>query len=228
MMVQRDGVLRTMGEQIHPEHTALVVVDVQNDFIHPEGWYGKDVYADIPQVGSKQDSEIGALRMLANLKPLLAAARRSGVFVAFVQAIYDPQYMSPSQTFILERQGTYGLICLDGTFGARIHEDVTPQPGAREVVVRKHRFSAFWGTDMDLILRSNDIKTVVMTGTVTSGCVEATARDAAFNDYYVVTVEDCCADWLDGRQKTAIETMGFACGFVASAQEVQDIWAEQG
>ena len=45
MMVQRDGVLRTMGEQIHPEHTALVVVDVQNDFIHPEGWYGKDVYA---------------------------------------------------------------------------------------------------------------------------------------------------------------------------------------
>ena len=59
--------------------------------------------------------------------------------------------------------------------------------------MRKYRSSGFWGTNLDMILRSNSIKTVVVGGCTTEGCVESTARDAMFNDYYVVIPEDCVA-----------------------------------
>ena len=52
--------------------------------------------------------------------------------------------------------------------------------------MKKYRSSAFWGTNLDLLLRSNGIKSVVVTGCTTEGCVESTARDAMFTDYYVV------------------------------------------
>lgn len=217
MVAQKDGVLRTLEEQIDPRHTALVVVDVQNDFVHPDGLYGKRVpglwerYPLIP-------------RMLSNLKNLLGVARETGVLAAFVQAIYDPVYLSPAQRFIFERQGTYGKICLKGSFGAEIYEELRPTPGAREVIVAKHRFSAFWGTDLPVVLRSNGIKTMVMTGTVTSGCVEATARDGMFNDYYVVTVEDCCADREERWHQGFMERANYACGYVAAAAKVAAIW----
>ena len=62
-----------------------------------------------------------------------------------------------------------------------------------DLVVKKYRSSGFWGTNLDMLLRSNGIKSVVITGCTTEGCVESTARDALFNDYYVVIVEDCVA-----------------------------------
>ena len=60
-------------------------------------------------------------------------------------------------------------------------------------MVKKYRSSAFWGTNLDLLLRSNGIKSLIMAGCTTEGCVESTARDALFNDYYVVVAEDCVA-----------------------------------
>ena len=62
-----------------------------------------------------------------------------------------------------------------------------------DLVVKKYRSSGFWGTNLDMLLRSNGIQTVLVSGCTTEGCVESTARDAMFNDYYVVIAEDCVA-----------------------------------
>jgi nicotinamidase-related amidase len=78
-----------------------------------------------------------------------------------------------------------------GTAGHEFVDELRPRAG--EFVVPKWRSSAFWGTNLDLLLRSNGIKTLVVTGCTTEGCVESTARDAMFNDYHVVVVEDCVA-----------------------------------
>jgi nicotinamidase-related amidase len=78
---------------------------------------------------------------------------------------------------------------IDGTSGAEGIEALAPAPG--EVLVKKHRSSAFWGTDLNMLLRSNGIKTIIITGCTTEGCIESTARDGQFNDYYVVIAEDC-------------------------------------
>ena len=61
------------------------------------------------------------------------------------------------------------------------------------MIVKKYRSSGFWGTNLDMLLRSNAVQSVVVTGCTTEGCVESTARDAMFNDYYVVLPEDCVA-----------------------------------
>ena len=87
-MGEPQGVLRTLQEQIDPRHTALVIVDVQNDFVHPKGQWGEmfpSLWQTCPLIP----------RMLTNLKALLEAAREAGVFIIFVRGTYDPQYISP-------------------------------------------------------------------------------------------------------------------------------------
>ena len=73
-----------------------------------------------------------------------------------------------------------------------IHPSVKPLPG--EVVVGKHRVNALFGTDLDMVLRSNNIETLVILGYATSGVVLSTVRYAADLDYRLLVVEDCCSD----------------------------------
>ena len=65
--------------------------------------------------------------------------------------------------------------------------------------MKKYRSSGFWGTNLDMLLRSNGIKSIVVTGCTTEGCVESTASDALFNGYYVVLTEDCVATTMEKR-----------------------------
>ena len=90
--------------------------------------------------------------------------------------------------------------------------------------MRKWRSSGFWGTNLDMILRSNGIETVVMTGCTTEGCVESTARDAMFNDYYVVIAEDCVGS--DDRQQHDASLLLMRHRFdVAQSPEISATWA---
>ena len=99
---------------------------------------------------------------------------------------------------------------------------------SNEIVVTKHRFSAFWGTPIDLVLRSHCIKSVVATGVVTSGCVDATGRDAFFLDYYVTVVSNCIADPSAEYHRVFVEKFGVACGSAATAGEIIDAWPADG
>ena len=214
----RSGLLRTLEEQVQPRRTALVIVDVQNDFVHPEGIYGRrsqSLWEEQPLIP----------RMLETLPRLLDSARSAGCLVVFVRGIYDSKYISDSYAVQLEQKDLYGQICLAGSFGADFYGDIRPPGGVREVVVSKHRYSAFWGTDLSMVLRSNGVKTVVMTGTVTSGCVESTARDAFFNDFYTVTVDDACADRTLEAQQAMLSAMAKNFGYVATVDDIVRIWS---
>ena len=215
----RPTVMRTLEEQVDPKHAALVIIDVQNDFVHPEGIYAK-------QAGELWQTYELIPRMLENLPPLLRAARRANCLVVFVRGIYDPKYTSEPFAFILEQKELYGELCCSGTFGADFYGDIRPAESPREFVVTKHNYSAFWGTDLDTILRSNGVKTVVMTGTASSGCVESTTRDAFFNDYYTVTVEDCCAERRESHHKVFLDKMAASCGYVVNSKDLIDTWSE--
>ena len=81
---------------------------------------------------------------------------------------------------------------IEGSAGTEVHPAVAPKPG--DVVVTKHRVSAFFGTDLDMVLRANGIETLVLSGIATSGVVLSTIRHAADADYRLVVVSDCCAD----------------------------------
>jgi nicotinamidase-related amidase len=114
---------------------------------------------------------------------------------------------------------------IPGTPGHEFARDFAPLEN--ELVVRKYRSSGFWGTNLDMLLRSNGIKTVVVGGCTTEGCVESTARDAMFNDFYVVIAEDCVAS--DDRAQHEASMLLMRHRFdVAVSDEIKRIWRTQG
>jgi len=90
-------------------------------------------------------------------------------------------------------------------------------------VVKKYRSSAFWATNLNMLLRANGIESLVVSGCTTEGCVESTARDALFNDYYVVIVEDCVAS--DDRAQHDASMLLMRHRFdIATSADVLGIW----
>lgn len=110
----------------------------------------------------------------------------------------------------------------DGSTGQEVIPQLAPQDG--DLMVKKYRSSAFWGTNLDMLLRSNGIESVVVTGCTTEGCVESTARDALFNDYYVVIVEDCVASDDRAQHEASLLLMRHRFD-MAGSDEVLRVWA---
>src|SRR5207248_7404428 len=111
----------------------------------------------------------------------------------------------------------------DGSEGQQLIPELTVEES--DVVVKKYRSSGFWGTNLAMLLRSNGIKTVVISGCTTEGCVESTARDAMFNDYYVVIPEDCLAS-DDRRQHEASLFLMRHRFDIVSSDDILSIWQE--
>uniref|UniRef100_A0A973WTX9 Cysteine hydrolase n=1 Tax=Bradyrhizobium quebecense TaxID=2748629 RepID=A0A973WTX9_9BRAD len=161
-----------MCEIIDPARTVMIVVDMQNDFV-----------AEGAKLRSAQ-----AAAMVPRLAQTLKACRDQGIRVIYTahvhrrdgsdMGLYDDLY-SP----IADRSSL-----VDGTAGVEIFNDLAPAPG--EHVIKKHRYSAFFATDLDLILREWGITTVIISGTTTENCCHATARDAMFHNYKVVFLSD--------------------------------------
>jgi nicotinamidase-related amidase len=171
--------------------------------------------------------------MIPRLARLIEGARAADVLLIYVQMTVLPNRAgeSPAQIrFNLRLHlASHGEVeplryTADGSEGQAVIDELAPQPA--DLVVKKYRSSGFWGTNLDMLLRSNGIKSVVMTGGTTEGCVESTARDALFNDYYVVIAEDCVAS--DDRRQHEASLLLMRHRFdIATAEEILGIWSAQ-
>lgn len=172
----------SLAELVEPARTAMLVVDMQNDFCHRDGYYG-GLGIDLADIEAA----------VAATADLVVRAREAGVLVIWVQQTLLPAARADSPSWL--RRRTRGTLApewtLDGEWGQEIVAPLAPLPG--EPIIKKHRSSAFVGTTLDLVLRSREIESLVIAGAVTQGCVESTARDATFHGYYVVLVRDCVA-----------------------------------
>jgi nicotinamidase-related amidase len=148
---------------LDPASTALVIIDMQNDFVRDEGTLQ---VADAP-------ATIRAISQLLDL------ARDSGMRVVFSQDTHDPG--DPEFEIWPEH-------ALRGTWGWEMIDELAPREG--ELVVRKVRYDAFYGTELDHMLRLWNIKTVLLCGTVANICVHYTAASAALRWYDVVIPKD--------------------------------------
>lgn len=159
-------------DQINPASTAVIVIDMQNDFIAP---------------GAPLETPMG-MELMPRLQRLMAHARQTGMQVIFTAHAHRRNGcdMGLFGEIYPPIQNQLGLV--DDTAGVDIYPDVAPQ--GDEVVIKKHRYSAFFGTDLDIILRTRKIDTVVITGVTTENCCHATARDAMFNGYKVAFISD--------------------------------------
>ena len=205
-------VCETIEEVLRPDGCAVLVIDIQNDMMEPEG--------KIAQAGN---DIIGMRNILPHCSAFIERARTLAIPVVHIQTVTLPEGRSDSPSWLRAKGAILDSsdFCLEGTWGAQICNEVAPVPG--EVVITKHRASAFHNTDLDLILRAMGIRTVVVIGEQTPGCVEATYRDAAYHDYYNVLVEDCVAAF-DPEQHEASLLIQRARHDVCSADQVISIW----
>lgn len=159
-------------DQINPSSTAVIVIDMQNDFIAP---------------GAPLETPMG-MELMPRLQILLGHARQTGMEVIFTAHAHRRNGcdMGLFGEIYPPIQNQVGLV--DETAGVDIYPEVAPQ--GDEVVIKKHRYSAFFGTDLDIILRTRKIDTVVITGVTTENCCHATARDAMFHGYKVAFISD--------------------------------------
>ncbi|HEY7675569.1 MAG TPA: isochorismatase family cysteine hydrolase, partial [Candidatus Methylomirabilis sp.] len=210
MPTDGEELLLTLEQKVDPAHAALVVVDVQNDFCAEGGFFHRAGY----DLGNIQ-------RAVPPLERLLDHARRAGVFVAFIQAIYDPQVLSGPMRERNRRRNLEMPRCLTGTWGADFYV-VRPRPG--EPVVIKHRYSAFAGTDLEPLLRRRGVRSLLLTGVSTDTCVESTARDGYFLDYYVTLVADCCGALSEADHRDALARADRDFAAVVTSADVVRAW----
>jgi nicotinamidase-related amidase len=130
--------------------------------------------------------------LLARTASLLEAVRKAEMKVIYVVVAFRPGYpeVSPrNQSFgVIRETGRF----IEGSTGIEVHPAVAPRP--RDIVVTKHRVSAFAGTELEMVLRASGIETLVLAGIATSGVILSTIRHAADADYRLVVVADCCGD----------------------------------
>ncbi|NJM91226.1 MAG: cysteine hydrolase [Myxococcales bacterium] len=165
-----------------PATTALVLIEYQNDFTSPGGV----LHGAVERV-------MGETEMLDNTVQLVAALRSKGVTIMHAPIMFAPGYGELSRhPYGILKGVVDGKAFVKGSWGAEIVDALRPQEG--DIVVEgKRGLDTFASTNLDFILRSKGIKTVILGGFLTNCCVESTMRSAYEQGYHVVTLSDCLA-----------------------------------
>lgn len=160
--------------------TILLVMDMMNDLVHPEGMGGK-TYVPLMQKRGVYDATQLAI----------SKARAAGVMVGYVRVGFSPDYAEcPSGSPVFSKAVENGVFKL-GEWGTEVLEAFAPQPGDPDIV--KHRVSPFYATKLEPLLRAQGIRRLVLSGVSTNGVVSAAVREGHDRDYACVLLEDCCA-----------------------------------
>jgi ureidoacrylate peracid hydrolase len=176
--------------------TAVIVVDMQNDF-GTEGGLFHRAGIDISMIRA----------VVAPIGRVLAVTRQAGVKVIYLKMGFQPDLsdagspdspnyarhvMFGAGTAVRAPNGVESRILIRDTWNTDIVPELTPEAG--DIVLYKHRYSGFYQTELDAILKQLGIKYLIVTGCTTSICVESTIRDAMFRDYSCVLLADCAGE----------------------------------
>lgn len=206
--------MASLQDRIDPEHTVILLIDMQKDLVY-DGFLCDQAGRDLAATRS----------VIPTMKRLLDAARSSGALVCHVGFWTLPDHGSDSGPWLAQRRrSTYSsdVLCIADTEGAEFIDELAPVPG--ELVIHKHRYSAFKGTDLDMTVRARGIKTVITTGVSTNVCVESTLRDAFETGYYVCIPSDATASWDMSLHEAALQTVTHRFGLVTTTEEIETIW----
>ncbi len=197
-----------------PQKTALIVIDMQRDFVEPGG-FGEVLGNDVSLVR----------RAIEPCKKVLAAARAAGLLVIHTREGHNPTLTDlwpakrtrGGKTFIGE-QGPMGRILVRGEAGHDIIDELKPL--SSEIVLDKPGKGAFYATDLELMLRSRGIESLIICGVTTEVCVQSTSREANDRGFEVLVIEDACASYFPEFHRVTLEmfaAQGAIVGWVAQA-----------
>jgi ureidoacrylate peracid hydrolase len=174
---------------VDPATTAVVVIDMQNAYASKGG------YLDVAGFDIS-----GAPAVIRNIQGVLETARGAGVPVIYFQNGWDPEYVeaggegspnwhkSNALKTMRERPELAGKLLARGGWDYELVDELKPQPG--DIVLSKTRYSGFFNSQLDSVLRSRGVRTIVFVGIATNVCVESTLRDGFMLEYFGVVLED--------------------------------------
>jgi nicotinamidase-related amidase len=189
-------------------NSIYLALDMENDLVHVDGPNGKAPYGE----------QSRARKIVENTRRALDKARAAGVHIGFVRVGFSPDYREcPANSPIFSGARKTGIFKL-GEWGTEVHPDLGKQPGDFDIV--KHRVSPFYGTDLDLILRTHGVRRIYCSGISTNAVVQAAVREGHDRDYEMVLLEDgCCALSLE-EHEGAIKSLQRYCRVTTSKDVV--------
>lgn len=213
MSCSHDRVFRYAAEIVHPDHTALIVVDVQNDFAHSEGMLAQQIGQDMTHVQAA----------LPQINEAIDSAREVGAHIVYLQEVIAADTMLPNFETLFGpfestavREGTWGAEFVDGLL----------QPRENDRVIRKPCYDGFQDSALDVTLRTLGVRTCVYCGGATNVCVESTARHGFVNGYYTVLLDDACGAANAQEHEATLNTFRVFYGPVLRVGELRALWTE--
>lgn len=213
---------------IAADRTAVLVVDMQNAFASPGGML------DLAGIDIRSAGEV-----VANARLVCDAARVAGLPIIYLTIGYPADQStaggsdSPnphkelSLCLVRERPELRGKLLTFGTWDFQIVEELTPKPS--DIVIVKSRYSGFYGTELDSVLRGRGIRNLLFTGIASNVCVESTIRDAYFNEYWPVLIEDATmAAGPPEIHRATIYNVKTFFGWVCNAEDTATVLREAG
>lgn len=175
--------------QLHGR-TALIVIDVQKGETAPSGEGGIPIMEGGPERHGR-------------IREIIAAARAAGVPPIFIQEVHKPSLID----FGRELDGTEGVHCVEGDELTELADGVGPE--GDEYLIRKRRYSAFFATELELILKSYGVQTLLLVGALTDVCVHYTFADAHQHDYHCRVVTDCVGGSSLAAHEASLNAMAY-------------------
>ena len=192
--------------------TVLLVIDMQNGFCSDEG--------SVNAIG------LPAARLQPAIAPcrrLVSAAREAAVPIIYTRYVYRPDYLDGGMMANeLMPDLKLGKTLMAGTWDVEVVDDLAPL--GDDFVIDKNRPSAFYGTNLDGVLKNLGAENVVVCGVTTNCCVETSVRDASQRDYRTFVVSDAVAEYEDDRHEVALKSMGILFGHLVTTDDVESVW----
>jgi ureidoacrylate peracid hydrolase len=205
--------------RLNPAETALIIVDMQNAYASPGG------YLDIAGFDIS-----GAAACISRIATAADAARKAGMPVLYFQNGWDPEYTeaggpgspnwhkSNALKTMRKNPELQGKLLAKGGWDYALVDALAPQPG--DILVPKTRYSGFFNTNIDSLLRARGIRNIVFTGIATNVCVESSLRDAFHLEYFGIVLEDAThAAGPDFAQKAALYNIETFFGWVSTVAD---------
>ena len=198
--------------ELTAEHTALMVVDMQNGFCHDDG--------SVNKVG------LPAARLQPAIEPcarLIAAARLAGIPVIYTRYVYRPDYTDGGvmvHELIPDLKNGHCLAA--GTWDMEVLDELAPVKA--DYIIDKNRPSAFFATGLEPVLKGLAISDLAVCGVTTNCCVETTVRDASQRDYRTFVVLDALAEYEEERHAVALKSMGMLFAKLVTVDDVLAAW----
>ncbi len=187
---------------LNPKKSALLVIDMQNDFLNPK----TPAYTE------------NAKYIVANIQEIVKIARKKKIPVIYTAHCHQDPKIDGGMTAQWWPEIRNKETLVTGTKGAEIIKELKPLP--KEKIIYKHRYSAFYNTDLEIYLRGLCVTDLIITGIMTGICVESTARDAFFRDFRVFVVGDATAAGEEELRFNSLKILAYAFAHVTTTKGI--------